>query len=78
MKQLAPHAYYNKTKIPLEIVNLHIDVWEFSLEKATKIYPPDMQRVKKFDGTINEVDNNRTSRMIVAQVFYKTVMKKIE
>ena len=64
MDKLAPHAYYNKTKIPLEIVNLHIDVWEFALEKATKIYPPD---IKALDDIRNKIGQSIGSKIQLMQ-----------
>lgn len=77
MSNFAPHAYYGKTKIPVLLVEQHIDIWEFAIEKATKIYPPKMRRVKRFDTTIVEEDDHHKNRMILAQVFYKKLMDKM-
>jgi len=78
MQELAAHAYYGNTKIPNFLAETHIDVWAFSLEKATRIYPPKIIKIKKYDGKFEEEDTNQKSRMILAQVYYKALMDKIE
>jgi len=56
--------------VPKEKIAYHDHAWEIALTKATKIYPP---QIKEFEGI--KVDKTLTSRMILAQVFYKALMR---
>lgn len=64
----------NLTSVPKEKIAYHDHAWQIALEKASLIYPAKMEKIKRYDATIIEVDENKKDRMILAHVFYKALM----
>jgi len=55
-------------------VDVHNQCWAFGVREATKVYPEKFKGGNLSGGEELRVDLNLTSRMILAQVFYKKNM----
>lgn len=73
-EQSSSHVDSKLGAVSKERIAYHDHAWEIALAKATKIYPPVIEKTKRWDGTITDVDDNLKNRMILAQVFYKGLM----
>lgn len=72
--QSSSHVDSKLGAVSKERIAYHEHAWEIALAKASKIYPPVLEKIKRFDGAVTESDSNLKDRMILAQVFYKGFM----